>query len=88
MKNKLMKKTMAILMLLVTLLSVIINNISFASTEISQAKITLRGRCGEHIRLKENGSPISGSYVEYEENGVKYPAYCLDRDLPGVRHTR
>lgn len=31
-----------------------------------------------------SGKPLGATYVEYEIGEVKYPAYCLNPDLPGI----
>ena len=87
MKKKIIMKFIAILLLLITVSSTFANLV-IASTEISEATISIRGRCELHLQYyntdRQAWSYISGVYVEHEENGVKYPAYCLNRELPGV----
>ncbi|MCI8587243.1 MAG: Cys-Gln thioester bond-forming surface protein [Clostridia bacterium] len=87
MKRRLTKKIVAIVMVLITMISTIFNNGVIASTP-TEANIKVRGRCGEHLQYynEQRGvwSGISAAYVEYEEGGVRYPAYCLQRELIGV----
>lgn len=87
MKKKIIMKFIAILMLLI-IVSSTFANLVIASTEINEATISIRGRCELHLQYyntdRQAWSYISGVYVEHEENGVKYPAYCLNRELPGV----
>lgn len=40
------------------------------------------GDCG--TLLEYQGVPIKVTYITYNENGKEYPAYCLNRELPGV----
>ena len=40
------------------------------------------GDCGQLLTYK--GSIIKVSYVQYIENGISYPAYCLDKTKPGA----
>lgn len=88
MKNKFLNKIIAMLMILMLGLSSI-SNIVFANTEISGSKTIInKGECERHLQYwKEsinNWSYIICHYVVYEENGIEYPAYCLDHDLHGV----
>ncbi len=82
-----MKKSVALIMLLLTIFSVF-SNIVFAQTEISSAFLQNKGDCGQHLQFwdtKQNAwSYIITTFVAYTEGGVEYPAYCLDRDLHGV----
>ena len=34
--------------------------------------------------IKFNGRLVNTIYIVHQENGVEYPAYCLNRNLPGV----
>ena len=42
------------------------------------------GDCGS--LLKYNGINVKVSYIEYENNGKKYPAYCLNKTKPGAEN--
>ncbi len=55
---------------------------SVYAENISSAHIYMVGDCG--TLLTYQGNPIKVSYVEYTENGVHYPAYCLDKTKPGA----
>lgn len=83
-----MKKTIAILMLIITLLSV--SNNVWAATAINEAFINHRGDCGIHMQYfyedetKTEWVNLYSDYVVYEENGKEYPAYCLNREKHGV----
>ncbi len=38
--------------------------------------------CGNLLTYK--GSPVKVSYVEYTNDGIHYPAYCMDKSKPGA----
>ena len=84
-KNK-SKKIMAILMLFTMMFS-IFGNYSFA-TEINSAGLNKGANCEYHLQYwnaEKNGwYYVTCTFVTYNNNGVEYPAYCLNRDLPGV----
>ena len=50
--------------------------------EIGQKQLLCKGVC--ETLLTYHGTPVKTSFILYEENGVQYPAYCLDRTLPGA----
>lgn len=87
MYKKILSNSIVILTIIMTLLSTF-SNIVFANTEISRETIKDGGDCGRHLQFwdtKQNAwSDIITSFNYYEENGVQYPAYCLEKDLPGV----
>ncbi len=87
MNSKILKKLVAILMLLSIFLTNI-SNIVFASIPMNEALIEDKGDCGRHLQYwKEeinNWSYVICNYVAYRENGKEYPAYCMDHDLDGV----
>lgn len=84
------KKSIALLMVIISLLSVF-SNIVFANTEISRATIKDGGDCGYHLQFfdtEQNAwSYIITAFSYYEQNGVQYPAYCLNKDLGRSRIT-
>ena len=81
------KKIVVIFMLLSIFFSSI-SNIVFASTPISEASLQDRGDCELHLQYwnadKNVWSYVTCTFVTYQENGVDYPAYCLNREYPGV----
>ena len=87
MLKKITKKGIAILLIILSLFSVFSNAV-FAATEINSALIKYGGDCGRHLQYWDSSnnrwSYIITSYVYYEENGVQYPAYCLDASKPGA----
>ena len=85
--KKLRKRILAILMLILTLFSSF-QGIVFAQTEISDAYIEYSHDTGHHLQYwnasKGRWSYVITSFVEYEHNGRKYPAYCANRERAGV----
>lgn len=85
MKNKIIKKSIAIFLLLTILLSSV-SNLVLAQTPISEAYIVEKGECERHL-MHYNAEKNAWTYVictmvVYYENGKEYPAYCLNRELP------
>lgn len=87
---KLTKKCVALLLILLAILPTF-SNYAFAATEISSALVKNGGECGYHLQFfdtKQNAwSYIITHYAYYEHDGKQYPAYCLDKDSPGVGTT-
>lgn len=86
MLKKITKKGMAIFMLVIILLSTFSN---FANAvEINSAVVRNGGECGRHLQFYDTNqhawSYIITHYAYYEQEGRQYPAYCLDKDAPGV----
>lgn len=79
------KKLICILLILITILPSLMQTVSLA-TEISEAYIQDRGDCGLHLQYWTGSSwnYVTTTYVTYNQGGVEYPAYCLNRELPGV----
>lgn len=81
MKNRIMKKLISLMMVIMTLLSFGTN--SFVSAvSINNAYIEKIGDAAHH--LKYDGHYIQISVVGHNTNGVFYPAYCLNKDLSGA----
>lgn len=78
-KNRIRKIFIIIASLILSFLG--LSNIVYAKT-INSAHIYMVGDCGNLLTYK--GTPVKVSYVEYTENGVHYPAYCLDKTKPGA----
>lgn len=87
---KLTKKCVALLFILLAILPTF-SNYALAATEISSALVKNGGECGYHLQFfdtKQNAwSYIITHYAYYEHDGKQYPAYCLDKDSPGVGTT-
>ena len=81
------KKLVAILMLISMFFSSIYN-IVYAATEINQAYLQDRGSVDYHLQYwndeKDAWYYVTTTYVTYNENGKEYPAYCMNREYPGV----
>ncbi len=68
---------------LLTLLAIFIMNALgfmnavYATPEINTAYMYSAGDCGQLLNYK--GAVVLTDYVQYDYNGVSYPAYCLDK---------
>ena len=77
-----------IILIILTLNFLKIINLTYASSNnenaknINSAYIYQTGDCGQLLRYK--GITVKVSYVEYQNNGVCYPAYCMDKTKPGA----
>ena len=78
-RGNIKKVFIAVTFLTLNILGVI--NTAQAKT-ISNANVYSIGDCGSLLTYK--GIPVKVSYVEYVENGVHYPAYCMDKTKPGA----
>ena len=80
------KKVIAMLLLILTLCSTF-SGFSFA-TEISEANLQNKGDCGYHLQYwnadKNGWYYIITTFVTYQKDSVEYPAYCLNKEYPGV----
>jgi uncharacterized surface anchored protein len=80
------KRILAMLMLVLTLFSTI--NPSVFATEISSANIQNKGDVEYHLQYwneeKNTWSYVVTTYTTYSEGGKEYPAYCVNREYPGV----
>lgn len=85
MRIKRNKKIVSIVLLFI----IILTNLSqvFAINAGDTTTITSLGDCNEeHLYYTRNGvrMKISTRYLVYQENGKDYPAYCLNKELPGA----
>ena len=92
MKNKLVKKIFCIFSLITMLLSTLLPNFSqvFAANIGDVVEIVNLGESEKHVMYKfDNGvyAYVKTHIVGYYENGIFRPAYCLNKDLPGVDDT-
>lgn len=55
---------------------------AFSVNEIQSPEVYSKGTCEKVLSFNER--PITTTYVVYNCNGVEYPAYCLNVNLPGV----
>lgn len=70
----------------VVLLIIILNSILLINTvqAVEQGKVNVYTK-GELKRIiRYNGIAVKTTHVVYRDNGIEYPAYCLNKDLPGV----
>lgn len=81
------KKIIIIFLLAIILISTI-QNIVYGITITDEAKIYSKGGCGYHLQYWNSEANawyyINAYYVVYNDNGKEYPAYCVNRELPGV----
>ena len=78
--RKLIKITLIILIIMISNLLLLKNTVR----ALENNQITLQ-YIGQFNRiLKYNGIPIKTSHVVSEQEGGRYPAYCLNVELPGV----
>ncbi len=62
---------------------IIINSLSYCfAFDIGTKDLISLGEC-ERL-LTHDGIPVKTTYVVYQKDGINYPAYCLDKDLPGI----
>ena len=56
------------------------------ATRIESADLYTTGYCGELLKYK--GIPVLVHYIEYNNNGITYPAYCVNREKDGSEEER
>ena len=85
--NNLKKKKNKIKKLLLILTILIMNGLGFMNavyaTTINSANLYSIGDCGELLKYK--GVVVKTSYIQYSQNGINYPAYCMDKTKPRDR---
>lgn len=72
-------RIIAVILLLINLLTCI--NVTKAAN-LNSANLYSKGDCG--TLLKYNGTTVYTTFVVYNNNGVEYPAYCMQKELNGV----
>ena len=76
----------SIKILCIVFVTIILNLLNFTNsviaTNIDEANVYAVGNCGSLLTYK--GTTVITTYIEYENNGKKYPAYCLDKTKPGA----
>ena len=92
MRNKVMKKIFCIFSLITMLLSTLLPNFSqvFAANVGDVVEIVNLGESEKHVMYKFDDGVyklVKTHVVGYYENGVFRPAYCLEKDKPGVDAT-
>ncbi len=55
---------------------------SVIATNIDVANVYAVGDCGSLLKYK--GITVKTTYIQYENDGKVYPAYCLDKTKPGA----
>ena len=76
--------------LLILLAILILNGLGFMNavyaTSIDSANLYAIGGCGQLLKYK--GVIVKVSYVQYSNNGIDYPAYCMDKTKPRSGNTK
>lgn len=81
-KNKNYKTIVALLVLILSCFC-FINSVY--AIKVDSADIYSIGECGALLKYK--GVVVKVSYVQYVNEGIEYPAYCLDKTKPGAETT-
>ena len=78
------KLIIAIIMIAIITNSIMLTNSTKAVNiiEIPQIELRSKGLCGQLLKYK--GVIVKTTFVEYTYDGKSYPAYCLDKTLPGI----
>lgn len=75
------RKFAAISLIIILLLNIVL--VGVVNAEGQEVRVFNDGRCSDYLKYK--GVTVGCYQVSYRDsNNVKYPAYCLDRDLPGI----
>lgn len=80
-KNKIKKLFAVIAILMINVLGFL--NSVYAMPEINSAYMYSAGDCGQLLKYK--GIIVKTDYVQYDYNGISYPAYCLDKTKIGAQ---
>ena len=81
-KTTKIRKFAAMSLVIILLLNMILVGTVNAEESLGSVRVFNQGRCPDY--LKYNGVTVGCVKVSYKEDGTYYPAYCLDRDLPGI----
>ncbi len=81
-KIKQIAKILIVMVLLFTASIGKAGNFVNAAFFIEKANLYSKGSYGNMLRY--NGVEILTTFVVYKKDGVEYPAYCLDANMPGV----
>ena len=81
-KNKKITHIMTVVLIIMLLFILNFMSLTYANSNINSAYLYDSGDCGKLLKYK--GIEVIVKYVEYQNDGVSYPAYCLDKTKPGV----
>ena len=81
-KSRKILNIIAILLAIMLLFVLNFMNLTYANSNINSAYLYSTGNCGNLLKYK--GIDVIVYYVEYQNEGVSYPAYCLDKTKAGV----
>ena len=84
--KKIIKRGAQLLTIFLIVITLNVLNIlnSVQASNINEANIYSAGDCGSLLKYK--GIVVKAYYAEYKNNGITYPAYCLDKTLQGVNN--
>ncbi len=77
------KKKLIILLAIIMISGLGLINSVYAVPDINTAYMYTIGDCGKLLNYK--GAVVLTDYVQYDNNGVSYPAYCLDKTKVGAQ---
>lgn len=75
--KKIIKKLLVVAIIMISNCALLVNTVKAVDVEV-YAKETF-----DKI-IKFNGRLVNTIYIVHQENGIEYPAYCLNVDLPGA----
>ena len=81
--NKLLKKSFIVIIMCIMLFTAQMMNDSSYAKELQITKENLYSK-GELICIVYDGIKIGTEFVVYKKDGKEYPAYCVNREKPGV----
>lgn len=78
---------MKIIKKIITIFTILMINAAFFmgatyAKPVEKADLYTTGYCGELLKYK--GVPVIVHYVEYNHEGITYPAYCVNKEKDGV----
>ncbi len=82
-----MKLTLKIVGILLIIIMIILSDLilvknSVQADSINQVNVYDKVYCDKVLIY--SGKPLGGTYVVYNKDGIEYPAYCINPDLPGI----
>lgn len=83
-KNKRVVHIATILLVIMLLFLLSFMNLTFANSNINSAYLYSTGNCGNLLKYK--GIDVIVSYIEYQNDGISYPAYCMDKTKVGAEN--
>ncbi len=81
--NKILKKIFTVIIMCIMLFTAQMMSDSSYAKELQITRENLYSK-GELICIVYDGIKIGTEFVVYKKDGIEYPAYCVNRDKPGV----